>query len=87
MIRSKFTVNVVTDNAVFITDDCETHGPCMSVTNDAENVTQHLYEKFGDKQIFYKDTMGQWDELVHKCGKFLKFAPGERIRSIKNNPI
>jgi len=77
-LRSKFTVNHVTADAVYITDDCEQY-QCMSVTNDAEQVVEYLYEQFGDKQIFYKDTEGYWDELVHKNGVFENFRPGVKL--------
>lgn len=77
-LRSQFTVNHVTDDAVYITDDCDQY-QCMSVTNDAEQVTEFLYETFGNKQFFYKDTMGDWDELVHKDGVFDTFRPGVNL--------
>lgn len=77
-MRSRFTVNQVTDTAIYITDDCEQH-QCMSVTNDAEQVTEFLYKNFGDKQIFYKDTEGYWDELVHDKGRFITFKPGVNL--------
>ncbi len=78
MLRSKFTVNFVTDMAVYITDDCNQY-QCMSVTNDAEQVVEFLYKQFGDKQIFYKDTEGMWDELIHEKGVFKTFSPGVNL--------
>ena len=78
MVRAKFTVNRMEKNAIFIVDQCETY-QCMSVTNDAENVVEHLYNHYGNRQFFYKDTMGEWDELVHTNGKFTGFKSGVHI--------
>lgn len=50
------------------------NGP-LSVTNDAENVVAELLSKFGNKRIFYYDTMGNRDELCHDGKKFTHFAP------------
>jgi hypothetical protein len=47
----------------------------MSVTNDAENVVADVLRQYPDHRIIYRDTMGQWDELVHFNGKFTGFAP------------
>jgi len=50
---------------------------CMSVTNDAEAVVRHLLEKYGPKiRIFYYDSSGQLDELVHNGSEFLDFKFG-----------
>ena len=61
--------------AVFIVDQCELY-QCRSVTNDAENVVKRLYEQYGNRQFFYKDTIGDWDELVHQDGTFTRFKSG-----------
>lgn len=78
-LRSKFTINRVDEKAVYITDDCDRYDFAPSVTNDAENVTQYLFEMFGNKQIFYKDTVGDWDELVHDKGVFKDFKRGVNL--------
>lgn len=73
-MRSRFYVQDVTDEAVYIVDlanECQT----MSVTNDAENVVANVAKSFGNKRIVYQDTNGQWDELVHDNGVFVRFAP------------
>lgn len=46
-----------------------------SITNDAEEVVETLLFLSGRKRIVYKDSMGQWDELVHDGEKFTGFAP------------
>lgn len=76
MINSKFTIRCVNADAIFITDDCCSNEPYMSVTNDAGQVTRYLYDKFGDKRIFYRDSTGRWDELVHEDGAFTRYSPG-----------
>lgn len=60
-------------DAVLVTDLClpETR----SVTNDAEKVVADVVQRHGNKQIFYRDTDGRWDELVHTDGVFERFAP------------
>lgn len=58
-------------NAVFLVDNNDNS---MSVTNDAENVVAYVNASYPDARIFYKDTMGCWDELVHNRGTFLRFA-------------
>ena len=49
-----------------------------SVTNDAERVVAELAQHARDRRIFYYDTDGWLDELVHDRGRFTGFAPGSR---------
>lgn len=62
---------------IFIADD---DGP-LSVTNAAEQVTAEAasFDEDGRSiegyRLFYKDSMGYWDELVHERGHFLSFKP------------
>ena len=61
------------DPVIFIED---LNGP-MSVTNDAEAVVKDLINLgYGDYHILYKDSMGQWDELLHNGFRFIGFGPG-----------
>lgn len=51
----------------------------MSVTNDAEAVIVYLAGspfllKDGER-VIYEDTMGRWDELAHRDGRFVGFLP------------
>lgn len=46
----------------------------MSVTNDAENVVRSVNNDYPRRRIIYKDSSGQWDELVHEGGKFTRFS-------------
>lgn len=72
-----FQVVKVADDFVFIIDCYEDNpeAPMLTVTNDAEAVCQTLYAEHGNKRYVYKDTMGRWDELVHKSGDFVGFKP------------
>jgi hypothetical protein len=50
-----------------------------SVTNDAEYVVEQLYFEFGitdETRIFYEDSEGQIDELLHIGARFLGFKTG-----------
>lgn len=75
MMRSRFMVQDVTNEAVYIVDLANECGT-MSVTNDAENVVAMVAEHYRNRRIMYRDTNGQWDELVHDNGRFIRFAPG-----------
>lgn len=45
-----------------------------SITNDAERVVKAMYMMFGNVHIYYRDTMGRWDELCHEQGEFTNFG-------------
>ena len=50
------------------------NGP-MSVTNDAENVVADLLAAgHSNYRIVYRDSMGQWDELLHNGFRFIGFG-------------
>lgn len=52
----------------------------MSVTNDVENLIEHLYNSdvLCDKQsLLYIDSSNRVDEIVHLSGNFICFAPVE----------
>lgn len=71
-VRASFEVIRVTDSAVYLED---MDGP-VSITNDAEAVSQYVFEKHGDVRIFYIDTQKARDELVHTKGRFNTFKCG-----------
>jgi hypothetical protein len=48
----------------------------VSVTNDAEAVVAEINQRHPGCRIIYRDTMGNWDELRHRNGTFVDFAPG-----------
>jgi len=65
-----WTLHKQTEDIIFIVDD-DNGG--MSITNAAEAVVKDAYEAYGDRRIVYRDTMGEWDELVHDHGRFTGF--------------
>ena len=67
---SHYTITTILSTAVFLVDN----DIGRSVTNDAENVVSAINSEHPGKRIFYKDTTGNWDELVHNNGLFLRFA-------------
>ena len=65
-------------DCVVIRDTGHVYG-CPTITNDAEDVVRAI-SKHGlmvGKRLFYYDSEGQLDELLHDGrGGFLGFAPG-----------
>lgn len=53
-------------------------GPC-SVTNAAEDVCAVLNSMHPEYRIIYRDTDGNWDELVHHNGVFSDFKPARDL--------
>jgi hypothetical protein len=78
-LDSSYTLIYETNDALFIKDD-DLGGP--SLTNDAEQVTRKLLKERGNKRIVYRDSMGNWDELVHDGNEFIYFSPIK-----ENDPI
>lgn len=70
MSRASYTITKVIPGATFLVDN----DVGMSVTNDAEAVVAEVSKDRLDNRIFYRDTSGDWDELVHNRGTFLRFA-------------
>lgn len=70
MVRANVIFVALVNDIVYLADS---NDGSMSITNDAEAVTA-MYGKKGHR-IVYKDTMGQWDELIHENGMFKDFAP------------
>jgi uncharacterized protein YecE (DUF72 family) len=64
---------------VWIIDKCDSvpysHPPPLSITNDVERVAMRLHCQYEGYRIYYKDTMGNWDEIVHAMGIFMAFLP------------
>jgi YD repeat-containing protein len=51
----------------------------VSVTNDAEAVVAELYQRHPACRFIYRDSMGNWDELLHANGVFAGFAPARHL--------
>ena len=63
---------------VWIVDDWNPH--VLSVTNDAEQVCEDVNRKFPGHRIIYRDTEGNWDELVHANGTFQRFTAARQMK-------
>lgn len=50
-----------------------------SITNDAEAVCAKLHAILPGYRVLYRDTMGNWDELVIEHGRFVRFAPAREL--------
>lgn len=77
MPESRYAVCLTTPAFVFIIDRNESG--TLSVTNDAERVCKALAAEFGDRRIIYRDTSGDWDELVHANGVFVGFRAAREL--------
>jgi hypothetical protein len=72
--KACFDVLKETPDFIYIKDI----GQYRSVTNDAEYVIGKLSEEnnLGNRRVFYIDSDGQIDELLHKADRFTGFKPG-----------
>lgn len=76
MQTAKYTIRVLNDLHVIITDDLAPGSP--SVTDSAALVLEDLNSQvggLGSRRVFYRDTVQRFDELRHDNGRFLSFAP------------
>ena len=64
-----YRITKVTPNVVQLVDT----DSGMSVTNDAERVVAEVFNLYPNRRIIYRDTTGQWDELLHNHGIFTDF--------------
>ena len=48
---------------------------CLTVTNDAEWVVEHLPESLAGRRLEYIDSEGNRDQLLVRDGRFAGFAP------------
>ena len=84
MANANFTIEQETPDFIFILDN----GPWdqhRTITNDAEFVVETLARDhaLGDRRLFYKDSEGQIDELLHTAGRFKGFSPGHKGINLK----
>lgn len=73
-LRSEFRLYTI--GKVVCIEDLDNDGAC-SVTNDAEAVVEYVLEcaPLPIERIIYRDSMGVWDELKVKDGRFAGFRP------------
>jgi hypothetical protein len=71
---------VIADNDQFIYLEDTGHNQFKTVTNDAEYILSRLNEEYGigNRRVFYKDSSGDIDEIVHKNGVFTGFRHGHK---------
>ena len=74
-MKTKFVIEQETPEFVYILDTTQSE---KSVTNDAKAVVEYLYEhhNLGNRRLFYRDTIGNNDEMLHENGTFKGFAVG-----------
>lgn len=71
MNHAEYQVKTVTPEIVFLVDlDLGN----KSVTNDAEFVVREVHRRYGNKRIVYRDSSGDWSELLHHEGTFTRFS-------------
>ena len=75
MLRSKFVIEQNTPEFMYIIDTGIVH---KSVTNDVVAVLSFLSEnhELENRRLFYKDTHGRIDEILHQNGTFKGFSLG-----------
>jgi len=71
-MRASITIQTVDHRTkrVWVTDN----DGRVSVTNDAEAVVKYINHSYPNYRIIYRDTMGNWDELLHVNGDFTGFT-------------
>lgn len=74
----KFHIAKETAEYVFIIDDYSPESPSVSVTNNPEDVLKALAcgRTLESQRVFYMDTDGQIDELLHKKDEFTGYKAG-----------
>ncbi len=70
--KADYEIIKVAPDAVFLVDLDRGN---VSVTNDADRVVAEVHKLHPGKRIFYRDSMGNWDELDHKNGVFTGYLP------------
>jgi len=70
--RADYQVIKTTEQMVWLID---LDKGSMSVTNDAERVVASVNATWPERRIIYRDSMGQWGELMHEGGRFITFRP------------
>jgi len=76
--HAEFSIQNDAPGYVFIIDTGHNHGK-RTVTNDAEYVVSELYdlvENFTAKRLFYLDSDGRIDEIIHSGNRFVTFKAG-----------
>lgn len=75
MHMAQYTILLENDLMVILADDLVESLP--SLTNSAEAVIHDLATRVGDlkaRRVFYRDSVGRFDEIRHTRGRFADFA-------------
>lgn len=84
-MRSIFDFYELENGIICVEDQCEPLS--MSVTNDAERVVSYIISMYPlAKAIIYRDTEGNWDQLLFERGKFTTYkclATKERSQAVQ----
>jgi hypothetical protein len=78
MTNAIYDIHKVIENSVFIIDRSDDFGS-MSVTNDSVAVCARLHALYPGYRFFYRDTMGNWDELIHVNGVWRGWKPARDL--------
>jgi hypothetical protein len=60
-LGAEYDIVYMDDSKVYLID---LNLGAKSITNDAERVYEEIQKKFPGKRLIYRDSMGQWDEIV-----------------------
>lgn len=79
-MRSIFSIVKIHPEKVILRDEFNNSMSTMTVTNDAEAVVEYILKLYPHKRIFYYDTEGMLDELMHDGEQFRGFKVGPRTK-------
>ncbi len=77
MRKSNYIISINTKEFIFVVDV----GPWnefMTVTNNVEDVLKSLGPVLGNKKLYYEDSEGIFDEILHDGIVFMGFSPADR---------
>lgn len=72
MANADYRVQLLTAETVIL---CDLDLGSVSVTNDASAVVAEVALAYPGRRIFYRDSVGDFAELLHDSGTFTGFAP------------
>jgi len=86
-LLSEFAIAHETPEYIYIIDTAVFGEGKRSVTNDAVSILIYLSEHHNlkNRRLFYRDTYGNIDEILHSYVTFKGFAPGHSGISLPNH--
>lgn len=79
--KPSYSVRLISEpDLIYIVDNYSFSNPTLTITNGVETVVKELANGplKNSHRLFYRDTEGRVDEIIHKDGCFVRFAPGYR---------